>query len=214
MTAAFTSVHQAHVGRLQGLEARMDEAGLLLGDTYVMFFAEAELMSLHAAALLAGTTRPDVLEVGLGLGIFAEQAAVYRPASYTAIEPHPHIALMTEERVVRGIAEDTAVLVRPWQLVSFPPAHFDAIMYDTWPPDGFADADFEAFIEHIALPSLRPGGRFSFFSSGCSLSPTRAAILSDRFTGWSQQRYTLPPDRVPVGWTKPTADFVIPVAVR
>ncbi|MEU9890073.1 class I SAM-dependent methyltransferase [Sphaerisporangium sp. NPDC051011] len=214
MTAPFTDVHEAHIKRLQALEAHIDDEGLLIGDTHVMFFAEAELMSMHADALLSGTTRANILEVGLGLGVFAEQAAAHRCATYTAIEPHPQVASLTQERVLRRVTRDTVVHVRPWQLVRLAPRHFDAIMYDTWPPDGLADADFEAFVEHVALPSLRPGGRFSFFSSGASVSPRRAAILSERFRDWSEEQYTLPPGRIPIAWTKPTTDFTIPVAVR
>jgi spermidine synthase len=213
MSANFSPVHEAHITMLRSLPMDIDGEGLKLGGTYVMFFAEAELMSLHADALLTGTDRADVLEVGLGLGVFAQQAAAHRPATYTAIEPHPQVALSTQHRALDQLGALVTVHLQPWQLVPLPPESFDAIMYDTWPPAGLADADFDAFVRH-ALPALKPGGRFSFFWSGSRLSPRRAQSLDQHFAAWQESRYVMPKDRTPVGWTKPTREFVIPVATK
>lgn len=207
-------VHEAHLATLRSLPVEIDDQGMKVGGTYVMFFAEAELMSLHANALLGGRPSAHVLEVGLGLGVFAQQAASHQPASYTAIEPHSQIAAMTRRRVLREVCERVTVYLQPWQLVPPPLDEFDAIMYDTWPPEGLADRDFEVFIRHFALLGLRPGGRFSFFSAGPQLSPARAAIMTECFQSWEQHRYTMPEHLTPPGWTKPTREFVVPVAVR
>ncbi|GAB2814277.1 hypothetical protein GCM10022221_10140 [Actinocorallia aurea] len=214
MTDIYTETHHAHIKHLRSLDVRVDDEGMLLGGTYVMFFAEADLMGLHADALLSGVRDADVLEVGLGLGIFAEQMAKHRPASYTAIEPHPEVAAMTWQRALQGVAARVAVLRRPWQLTECAPSAYDAIMYDTWPPDGHADADFASFVEHVAVQALRPGGRFSFFSSGPRLAPERERVLDRFFTSWSQTSYEMSSRLVPRGWTKPTAQFVVPVAIR
>ncbi|GAA0426210.1 hypothetical protein Acor_54840 [Acrocarpospora corrugata] len=209
-----SQVHEEHLATLRSLPVEIDEQGMKVGDTYVMFFAEAELMSLHANALLGGMSGAHVLEVGLGLGVFAQQAAAHRPASYTAIEPHSQVASMTRRRVLREVCDQVTVYLQPWQLVPPPQAEFDAIMYDTWPPDGLADRDFETFVRRFAIPGLKPGGRFSFFSSGPVLSAARAEIMAKCFTRWEQYRYTMPEHLRPPAWTKPTREFVVPVAIR
>jgi spermidine synthase len=210
----YTPTHRRHIDGLRRLPATVDREGLRLGEQYVMFFAEDELMRIHAAALLAGKPGADVLEVGLGLGVFAAQTSGLRPRSYTAIEIHEDVAALTQKSVLDHLGVPVTVHAQPWQLVPFGQSTYDAIMYDTWPPDGLADDDFARFIEHVALPRLRPGGRLSFFCSGTEIGERRAQILDDAFRSWSVRRYTLPSDRTPRGWTKPTRDFVIPVATK
>lgn len=207
-------VHQRHIDRLRGLPVTIDDQGLRLGPQYVMFFAEDELMRIHAEALLAGLPDAHVLEVGLGLGVFADQAARFRIASYTAIEAHPDVVTLTQASVLDRLDVPVTVHTRPWQLTPLQRSAFDAIMYDTWPPDGLADEDFARFVEHVALPCLRPGGRFTFFNSGTCISRRRAEVLDAAFPGWTALRYTLPADRVPRGWTKPTRQFLVPVAAK
>lgn len=209
-----TAIHRDHIAALRRLPARTDREGLRIGDQYAMFFAEAELMHRHMGHLIEGVTRPDVLEVGLGLGVFAEQLAGAGVGSYTAIEPHAGVARLAQRRVLREYGPAASVITEPWQLVSLPPGAFDAIMFDTWPPDGHADEDFAKFVERIAIPCLRPGGRFSFFHSGSTLAATRREILDDHFASWTVHPYTLPAAETPAHWTKPSRDFLIPVATR
>lgn len=210
----FTPTHRRHVEWLCRLPVIVDSEGMQLGGQYVMFFAEAELMQLHAAGLLAGRRDGDVLEVGLGLGVFAEQAASVGLRSYTAIEVHSGVANVTRASVLDLMGVPVTVQARPWQLARLPRDAFDAIMYDTWPPEGLADDDFASFVEHVVLPCLRPGGRFSFFCSGSNISRRRMETLDSTFSSWTAHHYALPADRVPSGWTKPTRDFVIPIAVK
>lgn len=209
----YTTVHRDHIAYLRSLPVIVDEQGMRLGGTYVMFNAEAELMAKHAEALLDGRDGADVLEIGLGLGVFAAQTAPHCLASYTAIEIHPAVAAHTEPSLgVLGVP--AAVHVAPWQTVDLPRGSFDAIMYDTWPPDGLADADFARFVEHVALPCLRLGGRFSFFYPGWRLSAARARVLDAAFPGWTAAPYRLPADRIPRQWTFPTCDFTVPIATK
>jgi len=210
----FTPVHRRHVEWLHRQPVVVDPEGMRLGGQYVMFFAEAELMRLHAADLLAGRSRGDVLEVGLGLGVFAEQAASIGMGTYTAIEVHSGVADLTRASVLDRLSIPVTVHTRPWQLTRLPSTSFDAIMYDTWPPEGLADDDFTRFVEHVALPCLRPRGRFSFFCSGSTVSSRRREVLDSAFPGWTTRRYTMPAECMPGGWTKPTRDFVIPIAVK
>jgi spermidine synthase len=173
----FISVHHEHVERLRSLPVEVDTDGMRLGRQYVMFFAEGDLMNLHARALLGDRPGACVLEVGLGLGVFATQAACYRIASYTAIEPHEEVAALTSRVVLDRLGVPVTVHTMPWQLTDLPTNRFDAIMYDTWPPDGHADEDFGAFVRLVALPCLRPGGRFSFFSSAATSSSSPWVLL-------------------------------------
>jgi spermidine synthase len=209
-----SEAHRAHLVTLRGLPATVDDEGLRIGDQYVMFFAEADLMRQLAIHLLDGVDRADVLEVGLGLGVFAEQAARLGIGSYAAIEPHPGVARLATRRVLSSLRCRASVLTDPWQLVALPANAYDAIMYDTWPPDGHADDDFAAFVENVALPCLRPAGRFSFFHSGTALSPARTAVLDRHFAHWRAHPYTMPATETPVHWTKPSCDFLIPIAYK
>lgn len=214
MAPLLDEIHLHHLHQLRCRPAAIDQDGLRLGDTYVMFFAESELMAEHAYRLIGDRPGADVLEVGLGLGVFAQQLAPLRPASYTAVEPHPAVVDLVAPRITAQLPCPVSVVVDPWQVLDLAPGSVDAIMYDTWPPDGHADADFAAFVEHVALPALRPSGRFSFFHSGIELSEARARVLDEHFPGWTTTRFTVPPGQLPAGWTKPTGDFLVPLAQK
>jgi spermidine synthase len=196
------------------MPAIIDGEGLRIGRHYTMFYAEADLMREHAVRLIGGVSRPDVLEVGLGLGVFAEQVRGLGVGSYTVIEPHHGVVRLAQRRVLDAFDGRATVFTEPWQSVALPAAAFDAIMYDTWPPEGQADADFAAFVEYVAVPCLRPDGRFSFFHSGDTLRPARREVLERHFAAWSIHPYTMPADRTPTHWTKPTRDFLVPNATK
>ena len=210
----FSEVHANHIEHLRRRSVTVDDEGLLIGDQYVMFFAEADLMRLHVQGLLRGRTDLDVLEVGLGLGVFAEQLIVHGFRSYTAVEPHADVVSIAQQSLLREHTERTKIIADPWQLATYPPESFDAIMYDTWPPDGCADADFAQFVESVALPALRRGGRFSFFVSGCELSGSRRSVLEKNFSSYELTRYEMPAKETPKHWTKPTRHFIIPIASK
>jgi spermidine synthase len=213
-TKTLSEVHQRHIAALRTQSAVIDAEGLRIGSQYVMFFAEADLMREHATRLTEGFTRPNVLEVGLGLGVFATQLSDRDVGSYTAIEPLPGVALLARARVVETFDVPVRVYAEPWQLVTLPAGAFDAIMYDTWPPDGHADADFAAFVAEVAMPCLRPGGRFSFFHSGTSIGPARREVLDRHFAEWTAHPYAMPAEQTPPHWTKPSRDFLIPIATK
>jgi spermidine synthase len=211
---ALTTVHEDHLATLRNMPAVIDAEGLRIGQRYVMFFAEAALMRLHVAHLVDGIARPDVLEIGLGLGVFAQQLASVGVNSYTAVEPLEQVARLARHRVLWEYGGSATVLTEPWQLLTLPADAYDAIMYDTWPPDGYADADFAGFVGQVAVPCLRPGGRFSFFHSGDTLGDARRAVLDRHFATWTTHPYTMPLRETPAHWTKPTRDFLIPIATK
>jgi spermidine synthase len=209
-----SETHRRHITALRESPAVADEEGLRLGAQFVMFFAEADLMREHAVRLTSGLTGAHVLEIGLGLAVFAEQLAALNVASYTAIEPHPGVIQVARQRVLDRLPFPVTVIPEPWQVASVPAGAFDAIMYDTWPPDGHADSDFADFVQGVALPALRPGGRFSFFHSGTALNVARSAVLDQHFASWTVDRYEMPAGAVPLHWAKPTRQFLIPIAVK
>jgi hypothetical protein len=124
------------------------------------------------------------------------------------------VARLARKRVLDGFARPVTVLTEPWQLVGLMPDAYDAVMYDTWPPDGRADHDFADFVRQVAVPCLRPGGRFSFFHSGDTINAARRDVLDRHFADWATHPYTMPAALVPPHWTKPTRDFLIPIATK
>ena len=214
MSIPLSATHLRHLTALRGLPAIVDDEGLRIGHQYVMFFAEADLMRQHAVGLIDGFTRPDVLEVGLGLAIFAEQLQDLDVGTYTAVEPHPGVARLAYWRVLDSFKAPAFLHTDAWQSLTLPHAAYDAIMYDTWPPDRYADSDFAAFVDHVAVPCLRPGGRFSFFHSSSALSQSRRDVLDRHFTHWATSAYTMPAASVPPHWTKASCDFLVPIATK
>jgi spermidine synthase len=209
-----TAVHEDHLAALRGMPAVIDSEGLRIGQQYVMFFAEAALMRRHVTHLVDRINRPDVLEIGLGLGVFAQQLLSVDVNSYTAVEPLEQVARLARHRVLWQYSDCAKVLTEPWQLLTLPTNGYDAIMYDTWPPEGYADGDFARFVEQVAVRCLRPGGRFSFFHSGDTLGQARRAVLDRHFATWTTHPYTMPLSATPAHWTKPTRDFVVPIAAK
>ena len=110
------------------------------------------------------------------------------------VQSLPVAAEKTSGRSEKRLMGSATVLVQPWQLLDLPASSVDAIMYDTWPPEDHADADFTTFVERVAAPVLRPGGRFSFFHSGTRLSVARARTLDQHFPGWFARPYRLQPE--------------------
>jgi spermidine synthase len=209
--AEVTRAHREHWRWLCTQPVTVNAQGMRLGDTYTMFFAEADLMARHAAALIAGRSGVDVLEIGLGLGFFAQQLPPDRVASYTAVEVHPGVAAHTGHRVLDHLPFPWELVTAAWQYAGLEGGRWDVIMFDTWPPPGRADADFTRFTR-LAARLLRPGGHFGFFASGTTLAPARADALDAHFTTWHAEPYRMPAHLVPEGWTKPTTDFLITTA--
>ena len=208
------ALHARHIANLRRMTVSIDEVGMLLGGRYIMFFAEVGLMSRHARLVTEGICSPDVLEIGLGLGIFAEQLSREDLGSYTVVEPSREVISKTWDRVVAALGVPTELREEAWQSARFEPETYDSIMYDTVPPEGQADRDFGIFVEEVALRVLRPGGRLTFFSPGKQVSPARADILNAAFDSWTADSYSIPPEVVPPGWTLGTRDFRVPVAVK
>lgn len=195
-----TPAHRAHFDWLCSLPAMWSEQGLMLGSQYVMFEAEAGLMTRHAEIMLQGHDSAEVLDVGAGLGVFARAALELGASSYTGIEPHPEVAVKIRSMLAK-FGNTHRVLHGIWQDLLGELGQYDSIMYDTWPPDGYADRDIALFFDAVCQNHLRKSGTFSFFCSG-EPSALRLELLRSKFRHVVVEPYHL--TQLPPSWTKPT----------
>jgi guanidinoacetate N-methyltransferase len=135
---------------------------LLIGGKQVMQAWERPLMEVLAREVTA--VGGDVLEVGYGMGISAQEIMKRGCRSYTVIEAHPEIAATARawgERQGRSVT----VLEGFWQeLAPNMQPHFDGILFDTFPI-----CQEDAHINPTAMiPAmqrlLRAGGVLAYYS--------------------------------------------------
>jgi hypothetical protein len=205
-------VHARHIAELRAQQVAVIDDTLFIGNQPTMFLAERGLMRRHAQKLLEGFDAPVVLDVGTGLGVFAECALEHPIHAYIGIEPQRLVAARAIQTVLAGAPCCVTMHADPWQSVRIHSNTVDAIMLDTWPPDGHADADFEDFIRLVALRVLRDDGRLSFFCSGDRVPPSRLAVLHASFEDVCSEPFALA--ERPRHWAKPTLRFVVPIASR
>jgi hypothetical protein len=205
-------VHARHIEELRARQVAVIDETLFIGNQPTMFLAERGLMRRHAQKLLEGFDAPVVLDVGTGLGVFAECALEHPIRAYVGIEPQRLVAARAMQSVLARAPCCVTMHAEPWQSVHIPCDTVDAIMLDTWPPDGYADADFENFVRGVALRVLRDDGRLSFFCSGDRVPSSRLAVLHAYFVDICAEPFVL--SERPRHWVKPTLRFVVPVASR
>ena len=221
MTCADTPMPEDEYLRLTGLfekkfvarTCHRDAAGLRVGDTHVMFRAEAELMQRHARALLR-TGAKRLLEVGFGLGLFAQAAQDIGIESHTIIELHPAVASQARDwRQTLRHPEGVAIVEGSWHKAAETLAGpFDAVMYDASPPRDLVDADFHYFVTKCCRNHLAPMGTFSFFHPGKRPKPSRVSALRNVFDEVRWQEYELP--EYPDQWSKSDGSFLVPLATK
>lgn len=105
---------------------------LLIGGWQVMQEWERPLMQALAKNV-AGSDR-NILEIGFGMGICAEEIWKIGCANYTVIEAHPIIAQKAREWLKTNGHSGT-VIEGFWENVidSLPPSSYDGIVFDTYP---------------------------------------------------------------------------------
>jgi protein arginine N-methyltransferase 2 len=207
----YAKVHREFLAELRRMECTVDPIGLRTGSKYVMYFGERGLMRRHAELLLDGNREKDVLEVGYGLGIFAQEALGLEVKSHTILEVHPALVEMAMQW--REGLEDPGrvkIIHSSWQESFALLGSYDAIMYDGSSPPGYGDYDFKFFVEVFCVSKLRSGGLFSFWSPGSSLHPRRERLLHAQFQTVDKHPFRMEP--VPAAWARETSDFTVAVA--
>lgn len=210
MAAPITETHKRHWNYICSLKPEWDGQGLKLGDNYVMFYAERALMERHFELLCEDTVSPRVLDIGAGLGVFANVACSRPISSYTGVELHPEVADRLEEQLQQlGTNVLSTIIAKPWQECLNQLDMYDLIMYDTWPPDDLKENDFSWFIENLCRHKLAKNGRFSFFCNGAP-SKSRIDVLKAHFRGLHVEQFEV--RDVPSSWNKATPICTICVA--
>jgi guanidinoacetate N-methyltransferase len=156
---------------------RTDDA-MRIGAWPVMYAWERPLMELFARELCGPAA--DLLEIGFGMGVFAEAAAARGAKSHTIIEPHP--ALVPEARAFcRRQGRHARVVAGYWQEVLGELGRYDAIFYDSYSPDATLLSDMDGFFALAAERLLRPGGSLGFWVPGPVLDDAVQRIAFDHF---------------------------------
>lgn len=153
-----------------------------VGDSPIMYAWERPLMEAYAAALC----RPDrdLLEIGFGMGLFAEAAAQRGVRSHTIVEPHPEI--LTRARAFADRDPDRVRLIGDyWQRCQLELGSYDAIFYDSWSPDETLLDDLAAFFTLAAVRLLREDGALAFWVPGATLGEAMQVVALARFDSLS-----------------------------
>jgi guanidinoacetate N-methyltransferase len=153
-----------------------------VGDAPITYAWERPLMEAYAAALC----RPDcdLLEIGFGMGLFAEAAAKRGVKSHTIVEPHPEILARAQAFAARGEGR-VCVLGDYWQRCQGELGSFDAIFYDSWSPVETRLDDLDAFFTLAAVRLLRPDGLLAFWVPGTTLGEAMQAVALASFDSLS-----------------------------
>ncbi|HEU5055409.1 MAG TPA: class I SAM-dependent methyltransferase [Kofleriaceae bacterium] len=153
-----------------------------VGDAPIMYGWERPLMEAYAEAIC----RPDrdLLEIGFGMGIFAEAAARRGLRSHTIVEPHPEILPRAHAFAATGGGR-VQVIADYWQRCQLELATYDAIFYDSWSPEETRLDDLRAFFTLAAIRLLRPGGLLAFWVPGSTLGEAMQAVALARFDSLS-----------------------------
>lgn len=207
----YSRVHRPFLAKLCSRKCIVDQEGLCMGGKYVMYFSERGLMRRHAELLLSRSCDSDILEVGYGLGIFAQETVGLGVKSHTIVEVHPVLA----ERARQWQAglphlERVRIIHSSWQDSLPGLAQYDAIMYDAGSPPRYGDYDFRFFVEVVCGLKLKPRGRFSFWSYGKTLASSRERLLHAHFRSVETHDFRM--ESVPASWGREGSDFTIVVA--
>ncbi len=109
----------------------LTDSELVIGGWQVIQRWEEPLMKVMAREVTA--TRGDILEVGFGMGIAANEIMKRGCRSYTVIEAHPMIAEMARQWT-RLQKVPATVIPGLWQeIVPKLDSQFDGILFDTYP---------------------------------------------------------------------------------
>lgn len=141
------------------------EDGLYIGSIRIMTFDQNEIMNKYAESLAKDRSNLQVLEVGYGLGEFADAIEKYNIKKHIIVECHPKICDLARQR----FADNNSVEVWQgfWQNY-VPSGKFDSIFYDTTVLDEDAVDSLISFLKWAQL-YLSDGGRISFWYCGTKI---------------------------------------------
>lgn len=145
-----------------------------------MFQAEQPVLERLVELLLAGRSAVHLLDVGVGAARFAELANACDLEAYVGIELNRTLAERAADRL--GVRPHPIEIQHgAWQDTMPGLGVFDAVMYDTWPPKGHADADFDLFIRELNHGHMASGGRVGVLSLGNTFPRRKRECLLRHF---------------------------------
>lgn len=148
--------------RWNEMPVALTEDQLLVGGWQVMQSWEAPLMDVLAQEVTAGGG--DILEIGFGMGISANQIVANGCTTYTVIEIHPGIAanarkFASEQNLPCEVIEGA------WQdVVPSLDRQFDGVLFDTYPLSGEERGKNHFSFIPVAPSLLRDSGVFVCYS--------------------------------------------------
>lgn len=194
------------------MEVALDSVELSVGGWQVMQAWERPLMARLAREVTRNAG--DILEIGFGMGISANEIAACGCDSYTVIEAHPRIADMARDWCERQ-PFPASVIEGFWQdAIEGIGQQFDGILFDTYPLSAMERGQnhFE-FIPH-APALLKDSGILTLYSD--ETIEFRTAHMALLLASFAEVRLVRVDDlRPPDGceyWQSST--MVIPVASR
>nr|VFJ56024.1 MAG: hypothetical protein BECKFW1821B_GA0114236_102524 [Candidatus Kentron sp. FW] len=147
-----------------------DTECLLIGNHQVMHRWQTPLMQRLARSICK--TGGDILEIGFGLGIAAEEIQRHSVRSHTIIEAHPEVFRKLTTWAEAQEDRDVRPLHGAWRESIAGLGPFDGILFDPYPlsEDEYRkywldDITFAAHFFPFASELLRPGGRFTYYSN-------------------------------------------------
>jgi spermidine synthase len=192
------------------MPASFSEQELIIGGWQVMQSWELPLMRVMAEAVTEA--EGDVLEVGFGMGICANEIARRGCRSYAVIEAHPEVAISAREW---GEQQSFPVTVHEglWQeVLPSLEERYDGIVFDTFPLASEERSRNHFPFIPLAPSLLNPGGVLTLYSD--ETTDFRAEHLSLLLNAFADLRLIrvmgLEPPQGCEYWTEP--EMVIPVA--
>ena len=141
------------------------EDGLYIGKIRIMTFDQNEIMNKYAEILAQNRKNLQVLEVGYGIGEFANAIEKYDIKKHIIVECHPQICDLARQKFADN--DCVEVWYGFWQ--SYIPAiKFDSIFYDTTVLDEDAVDSLISFLGW-AQAYLTKDGRMSFWYCGAKI---------------------------------------------
>lgn len=135
--------------------------GLYIGCHRIMTVGQEEVMNAYAKALVAERHQIRILEVGYGLGVFANEVERYDVKEHVIIECHPELCRRAKETF--SMKSHVKVLPIFWQDLDAGLGKFDGIFYDVSSIEGDAIKQLLDFIDYAYDNLLFTGGKISFW---------------------------------------------------